>query len=779
MKPVAIVIPWFGKELKGGAEQQAWQIASRLAARNHRVEVLTTCCRSFLEEWSENHLPAGEEIIEDMLIRRFRVDKRKINLFHQANAHALAKPANSLIPGVNPFTFGTDSSFVSENINSTKLERYLKKHQDKYHCFIFIPYLYGISLNGLPLVADKAYLQPCLHHEAYAFHPQVEKLFRLAKGLLYNSTGEEHLALKLFGPGIIRKGFVMGEGVEISPLKSEQIPPTVQGIKLDQEQYILFLGRRDKTKNIDLLLNAYARFRNQNPDADLKLIIAGPGEKRIDQDIQGFFDLELVSDPEKEALLHHCLALFQPSSNESYSRVIMEAWLFDKPVAVHGDCLATSMAVEQADGGWIATKPEQWTMLFAELAGNDLEKELITKGQNGRQWAAKFAGWDPVIDRYEQILNLRQEIPEKKTKSPGLPHTREIHQLTAGFAYGDAISNQAILFRDYLRSLGYKSKIFTEHIDPLMVREAEKFNDGKKIKNNHAIIYHHSIGCGLTDFLINFPGPKGLVYHNITPAKFLEDVNPEIAEKLTRGRQDMTRLAPHFLASGGDSLYNNEELIEAGFPQPLYLPICITPDKWNIVAEPHLMARLQDGKINIIFVGRVIGNKCQTDLIRAFALFRKYNNNSRLFIIGGYDPLDAYFQSLEQEIDKLNLKGDVFFTNKISDQELHAYYRTAHLYWSMSEHEGFGVPLIEAMWFNVPILAYKSSAIPETLGKGGILFNSKDDLESLAVLAHLMTSDQDLRRKILLAQQERRKDFLPESVLPRLDALLLKMGELS
>ncbi|HFQ90315.1 MAG TPA: glycosyltransferase, partial [Desulfobulbus sp.] len=192
-----------------------------------------------------------------------------------------------------------------------------------------------------------------------------------------------------------------------------------------------------------------------------------------------------------------------------------------------------------------------------------------------------------------------------------------------------------------------------------------------------------------------------------------------------------------------------------------------------------VMFELQDGRTNILFVGRVVANKCQHDLIRAFGLLRRFDPSARLLLVGGYDEREAYYRDLVRLIDELGLRGDVFFAGKVDDSYLHAYYRTAHLYWSMSEHEGFGVPFIEAMWFDIPVLAYRSSAVPETLGEGGLLFTDKGDLEQVAALAHLLVREQDLRDRVLAAQQQRRLDFLPENVLPVLGRLLQKMEAMS
>ncbi len=774
MKPVAVVIPWFGENLKGGAEQLAWQVSNRLAKRGHAVEVLTTCCASFLDDWSTNHLPPGVEKLDGLLVRRFKVDKRNGDLFNRANTHGLAVPAENLRPGINPFTFGTGEVFVSENINSLSLEKYLKRNKKKYHAFVFLPYLYGVILNGLHVVAEKSWLQPCLHDEVYAYLPQVEEIMRKCHGILYNSLGEERLALNLFGPGIIRKGEVVGVGIESFDLPHTELPKQVAGLDLIRGKYILCLGRRDKTKNTAFLVRAFSEYSKKNPESALKLVIAGPGEDKFGVAVKGVHDLGLVSEKDKEALLENCTALFQPSRNESYSRVIMEAWFYNRPVAAHGDCLATSMAVEAADGGWIAKSSDDWVQLFNMV--NRLEdRELEEVGKKGREYAKQYAEWNAVIDRYEIVLALKSTDSSKKT---GTQRTgpKTIHQLVPGFAYGDAISNQTIIIRELLRSQGYKSEIFTEQIDPLMTGEASLFRDGKAIKGNMGLIYHHSIGAGLTDFVINHPGPKSLIYHNVTPPELVRDADPELAKILEQGLNDLTKLAPHFPVSAGDSIFNSQGLKENGFSSPSVLPICVAPEKWNIPADPNLMTRLQDGRDNILFVGRLVANKCQHDLIEAFGRYLSMYGNCRLILVGGFIEEESYYQSLIELIRKRGLEGDVHFTGKVTDGTLHACYRCADLYWSMSEHEGFGVPLVESMWFDVPVFAYKSSAVPETMGEGGLLFIDKHKVDKLAVAAHFLLHDSTVREKVIAGQKRRREVFLPEAIKPQLDALVRGMN---
>ena len=193
--------------------------------------------------------------------------------------------------------------------------------------------------------------------------------------------------------------------------------------------------------------------------------------------------------------------------------------------------------------------------------------------------------------------------------------------------------------------------------------------------------------------------------------------------------------------------------------------------------DSKLMSRLHDGITNILFVGRIAPNKCQDHLIEAFHHYLTMDSDARLIIVGFGQPADPYYQHLKKNISKFGLMRKVFLAGQVTESELQAYYRTAHLFWSMSEHEGFCIPLIESMWFDIPVLSFKSSAVPETLGDAGILFNSKDDLVQVAALAKLMVRDSKIRDSVLNAQKRRRNAFLPEAVWPQLDRLIQKMEE--
>lgn len=764
MKPIGIITPWFGRELKGGAEQQARQIAIRLAGRGHAVEVLTTCCRSFFDDWSENHFPEGIQDEDGLKIRRFPVDWRDRLAFDTLNGELLALPHSALHPGVSPVNRERADIWTKHNINSSRLEEYLKSQGDRYYAFIFLPYLYGPILRGLPLVAERAWLQPCLHDEAYAYLPDIDHVFRAAKGLLFNSAGEQQLAARLYGPLAWTKGTVAGEGIE----EWEKIDKrsAISDLPLESGPFVLCLGRRDAGKGTDRLCSAFRIHRSRTPSSPLRLVLAGPGSHHYGDDSAGIIDLGLVSDPVKTALLQNCLALLQPSTNESFSRVIFESWAHGKPVVAHRDCLATAVAVKHSEGGWLAGEENEWTLRIAEIENMNVH-DLCMVGERGLRYARELSDWERVMHRYEHVLGIAQEMgknvssPPKKTKA--LRRLNAIHQLLPNLSYGDAISNEALYIRKWIREMGYRSEIFVRYIDPRVADQCKRC-EPKSLKPDVGLIYHHSIGSEITPIAVEHAGPKCMIYHNITPAGFFEPYRPEFARILRDGREQMWALAPSFQHSVGDSTYNAEELTIYGFRNPGVLPLAVDPCQWCDPPDEDLMARLQDGKRNILFVGRYAPNKCQHQLVEGFCHYLTLDADARLILVGNGDISDPYVRHIHQTISDCGILDKVILPGHVTDSQLQAYYRCAHLFWSMSEHEGFCVPLIEAMWFDVPVLAYKSSAVSETLSKAGVMFHDKSEPAIIADHIYQLIHHAELRQNILTEEQKRREEFLPEII---------------
>jgi glycosyltransferase involved in cell wall biosynthesis len=226
-----------------------------------------------------------------------------------------------------------------------------------------------------------------------------------------------------------------------------------------------------------------------------------------------------------------------------------------------------------------------------------------------------------------------------------------------------------------------------------------------------------------------------------------------------RGRDLLPRLAHCYLALG-DSDFNRRELVEAGFAEEItgVLPINPPLDKLDAVSEDRdLLRHLSDGKVNLLFVGRVVPNKKVEDIIKLFCCYhRGVNARSRLLVVGS--QLNTYYSALVSLMRRMGVEDRVYFTGKVSDAILKACYMASHFYISMSEHEGFCVPLLEAFHFDLPVLAYAAGAVPETMAASGVLFLEKD-YPLLAELLDRLERDALLRERVLAAQRERLTDY--------------------
>ena len=315
---IALVTPWFGRELTGGAELHAWNVACRLAERGFKLEILTTCCKAYSEDWATNHLKPGlTEEKEGFSIRRFRVSKRDKSQFDRVCSKLHNTDRKHLKPGVSPLSAEEETVFSDELIRSDYLFEFLATKSGNYDAFLFLPYLYGPILKGLPMVATKSILLPCLHDESYAYLDITQNIFYKAKSILWLSEGEYELGLKLYGPGIVHKSTVAGAGVEIDRFTSDttEIPNELNS----NDSFILTLGRKDKGKGVHFLVDAFSDFKKRS-QSRLKLVIAGPGKDDLNDSSNGIVDFGFVSNELRHWLLRNCVALAQPSRNESFAR---------------------------------------------------------------------------------------------------------------------------------------------------------------------------------------------------------------------------------------------------------------------------------------------------------------------------------------------------------------------------------------------------------------------------------------------------------------------------
>jgi glycosyltransferase involved in cell wall biosynthesis len=341
----------------------------------------------------------------------------------------------------------------------------------------------------------------------------------------------------------------------------------------------------------------------------------------------------------------------------------------------------------------------------------------------------------------------------------------EIHQLSAGFAPGDAISSHALALRDLLRSWGHTSHIYARYVENAVAHECrpiEAFLPGP----DSIAIYHYSIGAEeVSSRFLRSPGKRILIYHNITPHTFFAPYSPAQYELTRKGRAALKDLSDRVDLAVGDSAFNCAELAENGFRNPRVLPLLLDLDGLTRTAPSRLtLRRYEDDWTNVLFVGRIAPNKRQDDVIGAFAHYnRRINRRSRLFLVGHWQGMENYLADLREEVRDAGVADHVVFTGSVDRATLAALYRLADVFVCLSEHEGFCVPLLEAFHFDVPVLAYAAAAVPDTMGDAGVLVTRKD-YPVLAEVVHLLASDAWLRTRVLRRQHERLDDFRPGRV---------------
>jgi L-malate glycosyltransferase len=331
-------------------------------------------------------------------------------------------------------------------------------------------------------------------------------------------------------------------------------------------------------------------------------------------------------------------------------------------------------------------------------------------------------------------------------------------QLLPTISYGDAVSNDTLAMADVLTEMGYENSIYVENMDKRLSNRVSHFKS-LRLNTNDVILFHMSIGTELSEFVFKAKCKKKImVYHNITPEAFFEHFSNIAYDFCKKGRMQLSMLRNTFSYCMADSAYNMNELINLGYKNVSVLPIILNMDDYKKKPDEALMKKYADGFVNVIFVGRIAPNKKQEDVIRCFYLYNKYiNPKSRLIFVGSYNGMDRYYSYLNQLIETLDVKN-VIFPGHISFQEILGFYKVASVFVCMSEHEGFCVPLVESMLFKVPIIAYDSTAIPETMGQSGIVVSEKN-YQTIAELINLVVTDQELREKIIKAQLKRLEYF--------------------
>ncbi len=352
-------------------------------------------------------------------------------------------------------------------------------------------------------------------------------------------------------------------------------------------------------------------------------------------------------------------------------------------------------------------------------------------------------------------LHHRQIYEDKKVR---------IVQVVPTLVKNDAIGNDVVLMSDSFDKMGLNNIIVFESM--LSVERTNLVPRKAYLPSQYDIlIYHMAIGDKKIHSLVKNVevAKKIMIYHNITPPKyFVRDVRKYLATKL--GYKQVKELAPYFDLALGDSEFNEEELKKFKYKNTGVLPLFLRSNDILTVADDiDTKIKYDDGKTNIIFVGRQVFNKKIEDVIKAFYVYyKKYNSNSRLILVGKEDD-QSYSKFLNALVKDAKMEDAIFFEVNAPFKSLATIYHLADLFLCMSEHEGFCVPLIEAMLTKTPIVAYRSSAIPGTIKEGGIIFDEKD-YNHVAKLMNDVLSNELFKEELIKKGLIRANDFSYDNV---------------
>jgi len=340
-----------------------------------------------------------------------------------------------------------------------------------------------------------------------------------------------------------------------------------------------------------------------------------------------------------------------------------------------------------------------------------------------------------------------------------------INQLTPALHENDAVGESILEIHNTLQEWDYESNIFSLTVDESLKSVAKDLSELKNYDDENSInILHFAIPSPLTQAFKTSTGKKILIYHNITPPEFFEGISREMVHISNTGRSELSSLSDCTDLALGDSKFNEQELKTLNFKDTGVFPILLNSDRYNIeTLEPLKFLFKNDGYKNILFTGRITPNKKIEDVIKCFYYYQNlFQEKSRLLIVGnptGFESYDLYLKDLADKMDLV----EVYFTGKVDQDELISFFEIADLFITMSEHEGFCVPILESFIFEIPVIAYNSTAIPYTMGDGGVLVNEKNFKEIAGIMSEVIENE-DFRKSIIQKQKNQLEKFSPAPI---------------
>ena len=348
----------------------------------------------------------------------------------------------------------------------------------------------------------------------------------------------------------------------------------------------------------------------------------------------------------------------------------------------------------------------------------------------------------------------------------------QIHQFVHTLNYGDAISGEALLIQRLLREQGISSEIYSVHAHHYLKSVPKKHTEfvrdldsAKAAGEQVAVVLHYSIASPLNDMFREQQGfMRAMIYHNLTPVHWYTNYNPRVTKDLRVGRDELPKLLSIVDVALADSSYNLGELHEMGLSGGDVLPLALDKEKWRVSANNGISRILRSHSgVNLLHVGRFAPNKCIQDILKTFYFYHhKINRKSKLWLVGSSIDNELYNFELRRIATELRIDKAVEFVGSVSDTELRAFYENSDVYLCMSEHEGFCVPLIEAMQFDLPVISYGAGAVKETVGDAAVVIADKQPAK-LAELIDLLITDRGMRDTLIERGRARASHFCEEN----------------
>ncbi len=384
----AFIVPRYGEEVVGGAEDLARRTAEELASRGFEVSALAT--RALDHHTWRDHYPPGTVELNGVAVTRFDAKTR----IAEPDMHRIA----SAIMRGDTINERDQRAWLSGVVTSDALFEHIRREGGRYSHLIFLPYLFGTTFLGCAIRPDSSYVIPCLHDEPFAHLELIRRMLASVKGLMFNSAGERRLAARLLcvdDPGpVVGMGFHALAG----DARAFRDRAPVRG------DFVLYAGRREEGKCTPLLVDYFRRFAVENPGR-ASLVMMGAGEVTIPSDSSHIiFDVGRVSEQQKWDGYAAAAVFCQPSVNESLSIVLLESWLTGAPALVRRDCAVTSEHVSSSGGGLAFRGYDE----FASGLSMMLDKPELARrmGEAGRAYVEREYNWDSVLTRLFDALGV-------------------------------------------------------------------------------------------------------------------------------------------------------------------------------------------------------------------------------------------------------------------------------------------------------------------------------------------------------------------------------------